>query len=102
MSNQTPNEREAGYAANWLKSFFDQCEVSQFSGLDVPFSIQRSVIGFPYSALWRVRIAWVNNSDDIDVHVSHCPSGEVTLKTVVKNWRDAVPAISDAVKGENF
>jgi hypothetical protein len=90
--------RKAIYASVWLNSFFD-CESKIFSGPDVPFGVECSVIALPYGERWRVRIAWSNGSDNVDVHVSHCPTGEVLFSGSFDDWNKAVPAISEAVKG---
>lgn len=92
--------REAGYASEWLKGYFE-CSATVYSSANVPIDTIVSVIALPYGERWRVRLAWMH-SGEITVHVSHCPTCEVTLDTKVSEWRDAVPAISDAVKGENY
>ena len=93
--------RDAGYAANWLREFFPRCEVKQFSGTEVQIGTERTVIGFPYAELWRVRLAWLNDGK-ITVHVSHCPTGDVTLNTTIEDWNNGRQDISNAVKGEDY
>jgi len=88
--------KEAGYAANWLEGFFE-CSASIYSRANVPIDTIVSVIILPYGERWRVRLAWLLYTDEVHVHVSNCPTGEVTLNIKVKEWRDAVPAISNAI-----
>lgn len=87
-------------AGQWLKQFFD-CEVSYFIGNECPIDTKASVIALPYNQEWRVRIAWLH-SGTVRVDVSHCISGEVTLRDEFGKWEDAGSAICEAVKGENW
>jgi hypothetical protein len=93
--------RDSLFAANWMGEFFPRCKVESFSGANVPIDTICSVIGFPYGEKWRVRMAWLH-SGKISVHVSHCPTGDVTLNTMVEDFNDARLDISNAVKGEDY